>query len=73
MGRRPPSWQVVQAVADAENTDPSDLPTPLFETIDTEALDQIFDSPQDNRTIHFEYLEYEITVTAGGDVSVNRE
>ncbi|AGB39397.1 HalOD1 output domain-containing protein [Natronococcus occultus] len=39
---RAPSVRVVEAVADAEGVDPTDLETPLYEAIDGAALDRLF-------------------------------
>lgn len=66
---RSPSRAVISTVALATETDPTDLP-PLFDALDTEALDALFggDGPgRDGATaeLSFEYAGQ--TVTVGGD------
>lgn len=62
------AWEVIQAVADHENRDPGEVSELLYETIDTEALDAIFNSSSGHIT--FPYLEYTITVNATGDITI---
>lgn len=71
---RPPSEAAVSAVATASDCDPLDLP-PLFDTIDTEALDLLFASEGATtaggmRTATFEYADYLVTVNRHGTVEV---
>lgn len=57
------------AVAETEGIDPLDLKKPLFESIDSEALDAL--SQNRSCRIHFKYHGHEITVTKAGDVVVD--
>lgn len=65
-GESPPSRAVVQAVADAEETGPVEIP-PLYEAIDLEMLNRClheygFDS------VTFTYNGYEVVVESKGRV-----
>jgi hypothetical protein len=67
--------RVLQRVADAEGTEPSELDEPLYEVIDPDALERLFDSSEDGPSrdsgeLRFPYHGYEVTVRANGDVSV---
>lgn len=65
-----PSSAVVEAVADEMDAAPTDL-RPLYEVVDTEALDALFhDQATTEGTVSFDYCGYEVTVTATGDVTV---
>lgn len=56
--------KVVYAVANADGVDPIDL-APLYDTIDPEALDALFDDGGEG-TITFTYAGHEVEVTADG-------
>ncbi len=68
MSEAVPSSAVVESVAAREGVPPSELSAPLAESVDPEALDQLFR----NRTgrVVFEYLSYEVTVHDSGDVAL---
>lgn len=53
------SIQVVEAIAEAENLDMTDLP-PLFEAIDSEALDAVVEDG--GATVSFQYAGYTVEV-----------
>ncbi|SFS00481.1 hypothetical protein SAMN05216559_2366 [Halomicrobium zhouii] len=55
-----PSVAVAEAVADAEETDPGDLP-PLYDAVDPDALDQIFREERVG-TVAFEYCGYTVAI-----------
>lgn len=59
----PVSLRIVSAVATASGSDPTDLP-PLSETIDTDALDALFDAKNgsDNLELRFTYAGYFVRV-----------
>jgi len=68
---------VVETVAAREGVDPIDLETPLYETVDPDALDALVGAPtpaERQQLLHvvFEYHGYEVRVSADGDVSVSR-
>lgn len=77
--RMEPSQAVVEAVADREDVEPTELAPPEYETlydaVDPGALDALF-APRRNgadRTdgsITFQFCGYTVTVTADGEVSV---
>lgn len=70
-----PSEAVVEAVAEAEGVDPMGLHTTLYEVIDPDALDALFQSSSADAAaprIEFTYHGYVVTVTGDG-VAVTRE
>ncbi|MFB6142839.1 MAG: HalOD1 output domain-containing protein [Halorientalis sp.] len=66
----PPSYQVVERVAREEGVSTTDLSRPLFEVVDAEALDTLYDGGPvaDARPIRvsFEYLGYDVHVVGTG-------
>lgn len=62
------STRIVDKVAEAENTDPVDL-APLYESIDPDALDALFQNGQ-NGSVTFEYENRRIIARADGDVTI---
>jgi len=72
MNTHPPSYQVVKTVAQKEGVSPTQLSPPLFNAIDPEALDAVFQasSNTDSVVIEFPYLEYQVRVETGPTVSV---
>lgn len=58
------TWKIINAVAEREGVDPDELP-PLYETIDMDALNTIFD-PETERPfparVDFVYNGYEVIV-----------
>lgn len=69
----PLSQAVVEAVARAEDADALDLEVPLYDAIDPDALDALFQSDDASvgGYIAFDYYGYEVTVAADGRVSVD--
>lgn len=61
---------VLEAVADAENADPLDLP-PLYLSVETDALESIFQPTPDGNTragrVEFTYHDYRVTVDCDAD------
>lgn len=70
----PASLAVVDAVADAEGVDATELSPPLYDAIDTDALDKLFAATRLNEGmsghVAFSYLGYDVTVTDDGLVSL---
>jgi hypothetical protein len=72
-----PSRSVIEAVADATERDPTDL-DPLYETIDPDALDAIFEStadryrPSSKTCVSFRFEGCEVAVHADGRTIVSR-
>lgn len=64
-----PTVAVVLEVADAEGTDPLDLP-PLHDAIDPDYLNRLGADPTADESILFRYVGYLVHVTAAGDVAV---
>lgn len=66
---------IIEAISLSENCHPRDLP-PLYESIDTDALNNVFqpirenttDSPSD--TVVFKYMDYWVTVYNTGLIEV---
>jgi hypothetical protein len=64
-----PAAAVVEAVATAEGWAPADVPEPLYESVDPDALEALVASVDRGR-ITFTYLGYEVTVDADGTVTL---
>ncbi|MDS0281216.1 HalOD1 output domain-containing protein [Haloarcula onubensis] len=60
--------EVVSAVARATDVDPLAVEPELFEAVDGDALDRLFQDTTGQAT--FEYDGYEVTVTSEGDVTL---
>lgn len=65
---------IVRAVAIVTNTPPSDF-DPLFESIDPDALDQLFDGPsgdsaQDTSWVSFRFNDCTVQVSATGTIEI---
>ncbi|WP_148415543.1 HalOD1 output domain-containing protein [Haloferax sp. KTX1] len=67
-GSEPLSMVVVKAVADAERVDPLDLPSPLGDAVDPDALDVLFQNGSGH--LSFDYCGNMVTVDAEGSVDV---
>lgn len=63
-----PSMAVIRAVADREEVDPHELKPPLYEVIETDALDSLFRATKGR--VSFSYAGYGVTVDHEGDVRV---
>lgn len=59
---------VVEAVADAEDVDPTDLDPPLGDVIDPDALESIF--RDSNGELTFTYHGHRVTVEPAGTVDL---
>lgn len=68
------SETILRAVADAEGLAPAALDTPLYESINPEALDRLFRSPNRQRVrtgcVQFEYCGYEVEIHADGQLTL---
>lgn len=69
---RPASIRVVEAVAEAIDTDPTDL-EPLYEVIDPDGIDLLFDSPHGftSGCLRFRFAGCDVTVSAAGWIAVS--
>lgn len=66
-----PTQAVVERIAAAEGVDPLDLQPPLFDAIDTEALDTLINSANSQTSVQFVYQGY--TISVDGDCNVELE
>ena len=57
-----PSCRVIEAVAAEEGTSPIEIETPLYESIDPDALDMLFERRTTNTSIEFAFCGYRVTV-----------
>jgi len=68
------SEKVLLTIADAEGVDPLDLSPRLYDVVDPEALESIFCHEQraraSNLSITFDYLDWEVRVHDGGEVTL---
>jgi hypothetical protein len=65
------TFEIARAVASAAGTTPNALETPLYEAVDTEALDRLIAS--DTRVwVTFEYDGFVVEVDSGRTVTVER-
>jgi hypothetical protein len=70
----PTSIRVVETVADALGTEPNEL-GPLYETVDPDALDLLFESPRrfTSGCVTFTFEGCNVTVDADGWIAVSPE
>lgn len=72
----PPSTAVVLALATITGRGVEEL-TPLQESVDPDALDEIFRSRRrrstDDTTLTFTYADHEVTVRGSGDVAIRSD
>lgn len=65
------SQTVVSAVAAALGVDPVDLDTPLYDVLDPDALDRLFDGVGRRGSIEFTFCGCWVRAEASGDVRVD--
>lgn len=68
--------RIAEAIADVEGVDATEAPSPLESAVDTDALDQLFEPLDGNRTreeglVRFPFAGYLVTVRADGTVAVD--
>ena len=71
-GQRTLVEAVIEAIAAAEGADPGELP-PLYETVDPDALDRLFDRREGTGTsalLGFEFETWQVFVGADGRIRV---
>lgn len=66
----PPSIAVVEAISAAEGVEPAELDGSLYDSVDPDALDDLFSGERTNGQVVFEVFDYVVTVRADGDVRV---
>lgn len=64
------SERVLTAIAARENSDPLDFDRRLYDVIDPDALDALFQSDGMNGWVTFTYLGYEVTVNDDREISL---
>ena len=64
-----PTTGVVEAVSEATNREPLDLPQ-LYGAIDPDALDSLVRSSDDAMSLTFPFADCEVTVLSDGEVAV---
>jgi hypothetical protein len=69
-GRENPSYRVVEAIADAMDTDMIDLQPPLYSVIDPTALDLLFAGSRPV-SVQFEYEGHIISVDADRTITID--
>lgn len=63
------SERVIQAIADREAVSPLDISPPLFDAIDPDALDRLYDG-RTGVTTEFRYTGYRVTVRPSGRIEL---
>lgn len=66
------SEQVLAGTARREERNPLDFDDPLYDVIDPDARNRIFQSNGTNRQIEFTYLGYEVAVFSDGRITLNQ-
>lgn len=64
------SERVIEAVAEAEGVDPTDVTPPLYDVMDPDALDRLFESANVDKQFVFSYNGHEVAVGDEGEVLV---
>jgi hypothetical protein len=65
------SERVIHAVADREDISPLDISTPLFDAVDPDALDRLYDDGRAGVTTQFQYSGYLVTVGGSGRIELS--
>lgn len=63
------SERIVREIARAKGVDPLDL-EPLYDVIDTDALDSMFQSSPSTASLEFEYSGYEVRVEGPEEIEI---
>jgi hypothetical protein len=70
-----PSIAVVEALAEAKGIEPVEMGETLYEAVDPDALDRLFDDCADDEVtgrVVFELGAHEVTVQSNGDILVRQ-
>lgn len=77
---KPPSSlviKIVEHIAAQQGVDPIDLDSPLYDSIDTDALETLIesarDSPQNSCSVEFPYHDYIVTVDETRSISIREK
>lgn len=71
-GNKPVSLRVVDEIADKEGTSPLEL-EPLYDVVDPDALDALFQSDSAEGTFEFTYHGYHVVVREDGRLTVGEQ
>jgi hypothetical protein len=75
MDEATPSSQVVEAVAREEGVSATELSPPLYDVVDTDALDELLSSDSTRESgslrISFEYRGHDVSVESGDAIEVS--
>jgi len=63
--------QIVEAIADEKNVDPSELDYRLYDHIETDGLGLLTNRDTDSWTLSFEVPDGTVTITADGDIRLD--
>jgi len=66
----PVSLAVVEALAEAKDVSPVEVERPLYDAVDPDAIDRLFENGIDGGRVVFTASGYEVTVTGHGDIYV---
>ena len=66
------SMSVVEAVAEAKGTRPEELTSPLYDTIDPDALNALFRNGGTSGEVEFTYLGYRVLVDSDGKITLGK-
>ena len=66
------STRVLETLAAEIGCSPIEFHTPLYEVIDPDALNALFEGGTRTGRVEFSYLGYRVVVDANGDVQVTR-
>ncbi|QLG60741.1 HalOD1 output domain-containing protein [Halorarum salinum] len=72
------STEIVERIATREGVDPVDLDVPLYEAIDTDALEALTNGPGDRHPrahlrVRFAFYGYAVTVDGSGSVFIDEQ
>lgn len=71
-GSTPVSMLIIEAVAHETDSDPLALEPPLYDAVDTDALDRLTQTGSaETVTVEFEYSDHSITVRGDGTIDVD--
>lgn len=62
--------RVLTAIAEKTGTDPMEFDRPLYEVVDPDALDTLFQRNGSAKTVEFVYLGHQVRVFGDGEVAV---
>jgi len=64
------SIDVIEAIAEQTGTDPQTMEPPLYEVVDTDALDTLYER-ETTATVEFQYDGHDVVIDGDGTVTVD--